>query len=216
MRINRVSDSFGVHFQKNFWLYVISLLCLCTGIVLGIYTVKYMGEFEKSDLLNYFLNFKDLVASTSINNKFILFETIKNNIPIIFILCLLGLTIVGIPIILIIIIIKGFTIGFTISFAISGMGIKGIWIAMAGVLPQNIIYIPCIIICSVLAMEFSLSKIMNKVHNPISMHGRWRNINYYITFFIISLAMCLGFIIEAYLTPNLIRNIIIGMGSVIV
>jgi stage II sporulation protein M len=216
MRINRVSDSFGVHLQKNFWLYMISLLCLCTGIVLGIYTVKYMGDFEKTDLLNYFINFGDYISSTNVNNRFILFETVKNNIPVIFILWLLGLTVVGIPIVLIINIIKGFTIGFTITFAISGMGVKGIWISMIGVLPQNIVYIPCTIICSVLAMELSLSKIMDKSHKTLSLHKSTGNINYSITFFIITLAMFLGFIIEAYLTPNLIRDIIIGIGSVII
>lgn len=215
MHVNKVSDSFGVHFQKNFWLYVVSLLCLCTGIVLGIYTVKYMGDFEKTDLINYFISFNDSIASTNINNKFIFFETIKNNLPIVFVLWLLGLTIIGIPVILIIDIMKGFTIGFTISFVISGMGIKGLWIALLGVLPQNIIYIPCLVICSVLSMEFSLSKITGKINNSMSIRGRSGNMNYSMTFLIITLAMFLGFIVESYLTPSLIRDIIIGMGSVI-
>lgn len=209
MHVNKVPDSFGVHFQKNFWLYVVSLLCLCTGIVLGIYTVKYMGEFEKTDLINYFMSFNESIASKNINNKFIFFEAIKNNIPIIFAVWLLGLTIIGIPVILVINIVKGFTIGFTISFIISGMGIKGLWVAMLGVLPQNIIYIPCIIICSVLAMEFSLSKITGRISNVKTIHGGVDSLNYSITFFIVTLAMLLGFIIEAYLTPNLIKNIML-------
>jgi stage II sporulation protein M len=215
MHVNNISDSLGAHFQKNFWLYVVSLLCLCTGIVLGIYTVKYMGDFEKTDLINYFISFKDSMASTSINNKFIFLETIKNNLPLIIAVWLLGLTVVGIPVILIINIAKGFTIGFTITFSISGLGLKGLWVAMLGVLPQNIIYVPCIVICSVLAMEYSLLKITGKVNNSVSLHTRAGGLNYSITFFIVTLAMFLGFILEAYLTPTLIREIIIGMGSVV-
>ncbi|EPS49865.1 sporulation protein [Clostridium botulinum CFSAN002367] len=47
---NKFLGNINRHVQENFWLYIISLLCICTGIVLGIYSVKYMGSFEKGDL----------------------------------------------------------------------------------------------------------------------------------------------------------------------
>lgn len=43
----KVTELINKHVQDNFWLYVISLLCVCTGIVLGVYSVRYMGGFEK-------------------------------------------------------------------------------------------------------------------------------------------------------------------------
>jgi stage II sporulation protein M len=211
MRVNRVSDGLGTHFQNNFWLYVVSLMCLCTGIVLGIYTVKYMGDFEKTDLINYFMNFTNSVNSVDINHKYIFFETLKNNIPILIILWLLGLTVVGIPVILIINVIKGFTVGFTLSFIISGMGIQGIWLAALGVLPQNIIYIPCIIFASVLGMELSLNKLKDKVNKHMSPYNPSRTISYSVTFIIIILIMFLGFFLEAYVSPNIIKTIVMGV-----
>ncbi|MEY7999467.1 stage II sporulation protein M [Clostridium sp. Mt-5] len=212
---NKVSGLINKHIKNNFWLYVISLLCLFTGIVLGIYSVRYMGGFEKSDLVNYLKNFTTTIDSGSVNYKSILFQTLKNNIPVILAVWFLGLTMIGIPIILIIDIIKGFTIGFSISFIISEMGIKGIWISLLGVLPQNIIYIPCIILSSVFAMEFSLmifkdrSKVQWKSHILVSITS------YSISFLIVAMIMCIGFFMEAYLTPNMIKFVAVSLEGIL-
>ncbi|MHC6179463.1 stage II sporulation protein M [Clostridium sp. JNZ X4-2] len=212
---NKVSGLINKHIKNNFWLYVISLLCLFTGIVLGIYSVRYMGGFEKSDLVNYLKNFTTTIDSGSVNYKSILFQTLKNNIPVILAIWFLGLTMIGIPIILVIDIVKGFTIGFSMSFIISQMGIKGIWISLLGILPQNIIYIPCIILSSVFAMEFSLmifkdrSKVQWKSHILVSITS------YSIYFLIVAMIMCMGFFMEAYLTPNMIKLVAAGFEGIL-
>lgn len=206
--------NFNEHFRKNFWLYVISLLFTCIGIVIGIYTVKYMGSFQKSDLKSYIQSFSSSVASGKIQNKILFIETIKNNIPIIALIWFLGLTIIGIPIVLIIDIIKGFTLGFSAGFLINSLGIKGAWVCLLGILPQNIIYIPCLIIASVFAMEFSLALIKdNKNKNWIS--NIWMRIaTYSFSFLFLILFMCLGFILESYLSPNLIKLVVTSYWSV--
>ena len=112
---------------------------------------------------------------------------------------------IGIPTILVIDVIKGFTIGFTISFIINQLGIKGIWISLAGVMPQNIIYIPCIIISSVLAMEFSLMIFRDKSRTQWKSHILVSITSYSIYFLIVSMVMCIGFFMEAYLTPNMVK-----------
>ena len=202
---NKISGLINKHIKDNFWLYVISLLCIFTGIVVGIYSVRYMGGFEKSDLVNYLKNFTTAVNSGNLNYKSILLQTLKNNIPVILAIWFLGLTMIGIPIILVIDVIKGFTIGFTISFIINQLGIKGIWISLAGVMPQNIIYIPCIIISSVLAMEFSLMIFRDKSRTQWKSHILVSITSYSIYFLIVSMVMYIGFFMEAYLTPNMVK-----------
>ena len=54
MRKIKAKNNVSRHFQESMWLYVITLVCLFTGTVLGIYTVKYMGDMERQDLINYF------------------------------------------------------------------------------------------------------------------------------------------------------------------
>ncbi|MDF2503809.1 MULTISPECIES: stage II sporulation protein M [Clostridium] len=195
------------HLQNNLWLYILSAICLCTGIVLGVYTVKYMSGFEKSDLLNYLSSFIKTYNSKSINYNQLFFQTIKNNIPILLVVWFLGLTMIGIPIILVVDVLKGFTIGFTVTFFVNGLGFKGIWFALLSVIPQNIVYIPCIIIGSVLAMEFSLMLIKDNGKKHWTTNISSRIMSYSMAFFIIAIFMFIGLAFETYITPNIIKLI---------
>ncbi|AJA47994.1 stage II sporulation protein M [Clostridium pasteurianum DSM 525 = ATCC 6013] len=207
MKVTFFKNLIASHLQNNLWLYVLSAICLCTGIVLGVYTVKYMSGFEKSDLLNYLSSFMKNYNSQTINYNQLFLETAKNNIPILLIVWFLGLTMIGIPIILVLDVIKGFTMGFTVTFFVNGMGFKGIWMALLSVIPQNIIYIPCIIIGSVVAMEFSLMLIKSNGKKHWTTGISSRIMSYSIVFIIIAACMFVGLSFETYITPNIIKAI---------
>lgn len=213
MSSNVIISNVNKHIQENYWLYIISILCVFTGIILGIYSVKYMGEFERNDLVNYLINFIDPSNTTGISYKLIFFQSIKNNLPVIIFLWFLGLTIVGLPIIIIIDLLKGFTVGFTFSFMISGLGKSGVGIAILGVLPQNIIYIPCIIFASVISMEFSIMLLRNKFNKQWTSSISSRIIYYSVIFIVIIVILFIGIIIESYIAPYFVKNLILNLGS---
>lgn len=213
MRGEKLNKNLSRHLQENVWLYAVCLLCLFTGIVLGVYTVKYMGAMERQDLINYFLGFKKSIGSTAVNHKTVLIQTVKSNLPMLIALWILGFTMVGIPVILIIDIIKGFTLGFTLSFIFYSMNYSGVSFVLMGVLPQNIIYIPCIIIGSVLSMRLALTKLQEKINKQTNFNKRY-SLDYTIAFFIITLIMILGFLYEAYITPRAIQSVAVLIGSV--
>jgi len=215
MSSNTLVSNINKHIQENFWLYIISILCVFTGIILGIYSVKYMGEFERNDLVNYLTNFIDPTNTSGISYKLIFLQSIKNNLPVIIFLWFLGLTIVGIPVILIIDLLKGFTVGFTFSFMISGLGKSGIGIAILGVLPQNIIYIPCIIFASVVSMEFSIMLLKNKFNKQWTSSLSSRLIYYSVIFIVLIIFLFIGIVIESYIAPYFVKNLINNLGSVV-
>jgi stage II sporulation protein M len=208
MTSGKIHTNINEHIQQNFWLYVISLLCILTGIVLGTYTVKYMGVSERSDLASYFTSFTQNILQEDFKYKDIFIDVLKNNISLVFAVWFLGLTLVGIPIILIIDVVKGFTIGFSISFVINGLGTKGLGVVLLGILPQNIIYIPCILIASVISMEFSLNILRDKIIKQ-RLNSIWIKLtSYSFIFVIVSAFMCTGFLFETYVTPSLVRLIL--------
>lgn len=213
MSSNAIISNVNKHIQENYWLYIISILCVFTGIILGIYSVKYMGEFERNDLVNYLINFIDPSNTTGISYKLIFFQSIKNNLPVIIFLWFLGLTIVGLPIIIIIDLLKGFTVGFTFSFMISGLGKSGVGIAILGVLPQNLIYIPCIIFASVISMEFSIMLLRNKFNKQWTSSISSRIIYYSVIFIVIIVFLFIGIIIESYIAPYFVKNLVNNLGS---
>ena len=196
------------HFENNFWLYIVSVFCIFLGIVLGIFTVKYMGPVEKEQLTTYLAGFTSSLNGKNIIYKDIFFQSLKNNLPIIIGIWFLGLTMIGTPLILIIDIIKGYTLGFTMSFIIKGVGVKGIWITLLGILPQNIIYIPCMMFASVSAMEFSIAFFKNNMYKHWASSIFGRIASYSLIFVGIFIVMCLGFILESYVTPFFIKMLV--------
>ncbi|MDD3224917.1 MAG: stage II sporulation protein M [Clostridium sp.] len=207
MKIESIKEECIRHFQGNLWLYLFSSICLCTGIVLGVYTVKYMSSFDKSDLISYMTSFTSSGNFKNINYEVVFLEVLKTNIPQLIIIWFLGLTMIGIPIILVMDIIKGFTLGFTVTFFINGMGMKGIWLSLFSVIPQNIIYIPCVIISSVIAMEFSFMLIKDNSNKNWTKNISSKILSYSLIFIGITAVMFIGFVFETYVTPFIIRAI---------
>lgn len=199
--------NFNEHLQNNFWIYIISLLCIFTGVVLGIYAVKYMGTIENESISNYLSNFAQNITDGNFQYKVMFSGILKNNLPLIIAIWFLGLTMVGLPIILIIDVMKGFTLGFALSFLIKAFGPKGISIALLGLLPQNIVYVACILFSSVIAMEFSLSFLKDKISNKWTTSIWMKLVSYSFVFGAIFVVMCFGFLFETYVTPNLVKFI---------
>lgn len=212
MNIKNKGLKINEHFRENAGLYIFSLICIVIGIVVGIYAVKYMGSFQKTDLKSYLDNFRTSILANKIEYKSVFFEALRNNFIVIAAIWFLGLMIIGIPIILLIDFIKGFTFGFAISFLINEFGVKGSLMCLLGIIPQNIIYFPCLIIASVIAMEFSLVLIKD---NNKWIRSIWVRIaSYTLRFVVIIAVMFLGFIIEAYVSPNLVKLVASNIWSV--
>ena len=200
-------DNFGKYFHKNIWLHMICLVCFCSGIVIGTYTIKYMGNIDKNVLLQYLNSFTEQNAN-QISGQVILVQTIGNNLPFILAIWFLGLTIVGIPLVLIIDLVKGFTFGFSISFIISTLGKKGIYFVLLEIMPQNIIYIPCLIVASVMAMEFSIVSLKNKFEKRQN-HGLGTRVTKYsICFLLVIVIMFAGFLIESFVVTGFVKYIL--------
>ena len=53
MRNNNLLTLLNKHFEDNFWLYIVSILCVFTGVVIGVYTVKYMGQLQNNEIITY-------------------------------------------------------------------------------------------------------------------------------------------------------------------
>ena len=156
--MNGLMNRFNAILRDSKGYFFIVLIMFCLGISFGLYTVKYMGLADKNDLLNYFSSFTNSIENEAINYGNLLFEVIKKNIILIAPIIVLGLTFFGDPIILIIDLLKGFTLGYTFSFVATTFNGKGIGLAIAALIPQNLIYIPCIIALSIISMGMSTEK----------------------------------------------------------
>ena len=135
------------------------LLFFLVGIVLGSYTVYYMSDFNRVEITTYFNNFLEFLGGNSVSYTSILIDSIKSILPMVAIIVLLGYTAVGTPIILMMDLAKGYVIGFTFSLIVSVLGSKGVMLVLSGLMLQNLIFIPIIMLISVLAIRHSVTKL---------------------------------------------------------
>ena len=199
--------------KENKFYYFMVFIFFCVGIALGTYIVKYMSARDATDLTSYFSTFTESIAKEAVNNKVLLFNILKKNLMLITIIIALSFTVFGTPIILLLDLVKGFTLGYTFSFLISTFDGKGLWLALASTIPQNIIYIPCFIALSIVGIEFSSTKLKDKFFNK----GKVNTIverELILKIGVLACVFIIGTLIEAYLGPNIIKFVVTNVYKV--
>lgn len=213
MKFNGSFDGINKHFNDNLGYYLVTILFLATGMIIALYCVKYMQSVDKNSLINYITAISTSPSGELMSTTRIFINTLKNNLPIIIGLWILGLTFIGIPIVLLINLYKGFSLGFTFSFFIYALKERGFALALLGVLPQNLIYVPCIIFLSVIAMKGSVAGIKEKFLKKYVGGSHVNVANYTMVYVVVMALMSVGFLIETFLTPIFIRLVLKGVGA---
>lgn len=194
-------------FRKNKLCYLFILLFFCVGVVLGVYTVKYMDEGDKTNLSNYFTSYINSLLESNTNYGSLFFNVLKKNLLLIVPIFLMSFLFFGAPIVLIIDLIKGFSVGYTFAFLITTYSNSGFMIALISIIPQNLIYIPAFIILSIISLSFSIehfkSRFLKKAWN-----FKFNFKNNIIVIVLLFILFGIGSIVETYVSPNLIRFVV--------
>lgn len=201
----RFRDAILNHIKQNNGLYFLVLIFFGIGVGIGAFTFITLDDIQKQELIKYLQNFFQVLTGNNVDSIAILKQSIKNNLQNWIVIWIIGVTIIGIPVTLILIGIRGFIIGFTVGSFVDGLGIKGVIFTLLAIVPQNIIIIPCFIVMSVISIGFSLMIIRNKLARRVTM-GFWQKFTYYSLFTIVLfLISILGCLIESYITPELVK-----------
>lgn len=171
------------------------------GISSGAFTLKALGEQHKRELISYMQGFFQILSQRSINEFLVLKQSIINNLQTGILIWILGVTIIGIPFILLIVAIRGFIIGFTVGFLIEQMGLMGFSFSILAILPQNLFIVPGILIIAVIGISFSVMIIKSKLNRNYQVDIIRQFILYSTIIGSIFLLILIGSIIEAYITP---------------
>ena len=114
-----VIDKLNNSYRENRIYYFMVLIFFCVGIALGAFMVKYMNINDSTDLSNYFSSFTESILVSQVESTKLFFNIlIKISITVVIII-ILGFTVFGIPFILLIDLIKGFTLGYTFTFLLT-------------------------------------------------------------------------------------------------
>lgn len=141
--------------QKKLYRIIITLMIF--GIISGILFIFFISKESKTKVLVSIKNFFDLMnTSTGINYGKSLLNTLVNNIGYVLLIWLLGISIIGLPITIVLAFMKSFIVGFSISSIISCYKAKGILGAFLYVFPHQIIILFIYLLLSFYSISFSI------------------------------------------------------------
>lgn len=139
-------------------------ILLIIGIIAGSIFMAILSETDKKLVTDYFNNY----ISNIENNKLNYLESIKNglfnNLLYIIIIWILGISIIGIPIVTIMFFIKSFTLGFSIASIVFNYKLKGCLLNFINIFPHQMIYFLIYMLITTYSIFFSL-KMINSIIN---------------------------------------------------
>lgn len=149
--------------KENLSLYVFVSVLFIIGVVFGAVLVNALSLEQKQEMSRHLGSFFNELHGGLIYDGAQSFKSaFALHMKWILLIWLFGLSIIGLPLILILDFLKGVLIGFTVGYLAGHMSWKGMLFALVSVAPQNMIVIPALLICSVSAMAFSISMIKNR------------------------------------------------------
>ncbi|WP_409301506.1 stage II sporulation protein M [Peribacillus sp. SCS-155] len=202
------------HIYENSSLYMFITVLFLMGVVFGAILVNSLSYTQKEDLFYYLSRFFGQVSQGKIASDHEMFtQSLSHNLKYISFIWILGISIVGLPIILILLFLKGMVVGFTVGFLVNQMGWNGFLLSFVSVLPQNIFIVPVFIIIAAFAVSLSVKMIrrlfLRQVREPLK-PSIYR---YILTLGLSILFLAAAGAIEAYISPSLMKGVVSYLGQ---
>lgn len=186
------------YLKSNYIVFILVVFFFVMGIFFGSIGVNSLKGSQLLNLQNFVdMGLKGMESNfdSQITAKYAMIRNLETLLKIWF----LGLTVIGLPLVLIILFSRGFILGFTIGFLVKNKAMKGLGLVLLTIFPQNILYIPALILAAILAINFCIFLVRGNKNESRSMIMNF--IRYSLIMGILIFAMIGAGLIEGYLTP---------------
>src|SRR5699024_3099872 len=208
MKLQKNKNKLLTHITKYHTIYIFTFILFMTGIIFGAIIVNSMTFVQKQDLFFYLERFfHDYLLNENVSKNELFKSAWFYHIQFLCLLFFLGLAVIGLPIIWLLLFIKGVAIGFTVGFFVNRLGLDGLLFSMASIASQNIIIIPVYLIASSLAMIFSLTLLQSIFAKRYKQSIHQIFYRYISIFFILILVVSLAAFLESIISLEAMRLI---------
>ena len=146
--------------QKKFYLALITIMLL--GFISGIVFMFFIDKDSKKTVLDGVnLFFKQIKSSEGINYSKSFINTFFSNIGYALLIWVLGISIIGLPIIVLVLFFKSFVLGFSIASIVSNYGFKGVLGAFLYAFPHYIVLLIVYLLLGFYSIMFCYKLFMN-------------------------------------------------------
>lgn len=209
MRKLHLISTFKTVTRDHISIFIFVLSLFIVGVMFGAVIVNSLGLEQKQDLYEYLTKFfNEFGGSGPKPTNGLLLSTFFENIKIVLLIWILGISVIGVPLTLILLFSKGVVIGFTVGFLVNQSGFKGFLLACASVLPQNLLFIPFIILITSLSIVFSIKLIKRQFLKDREEKLKSLFLVYVLVLLSGAIMLLITSLIEIYLSPILMKWII--------
>ena len=194
-------------FKRNKSLSIFLLIMLIVGVISGIIFSTVLSAQDKTLVTNYLNSFFNNINSNKFDYTNALFNTLGNNYLYIFFMWLLGISIVGIPIIIFMFFAKSFMLGFIISAFLINYKWKGLLYTFLYVFPHQLINLFAYLLLSIYALKIAFRMLSSIYKKETINFGRMIRFYARILLLVISI-LTVTTLYEIYVVPYLIKLVI--------
>lgn len=132
---------------------LLSVFLFLTGISTGIFLELTMAADEKSNLASYLQQFLSTDSTVDYPNPFT--ASLTNNLFLLFVIFLAGLSVLGVPVALAALLYKGVALGFSCGLIMESLSTRGITVILTALVPQNLLLIPVFLLATAAAFNYA-------------------------------------------------------------
>lgn len=144
-------------------LFVFVSVLFVMGVIFGALMVNALSPEQNQDLARYLGSFFHTIdQGAGAGGSDVWRQSFAMHFKWLALIWVLGLSVIGLPLILVLDFLKGVLIGFSVGYIVGQFSWHGVLFALVSIAPQNLIIIPAIILCSVTAVSFSVYLIKNR------------------------------------------------------
>ena len=191
------------HIKDNLVLYLVVFFFFLGGIIAGAVTVYFLDQQQAIRLAAYLDNLLKQFSSGELEWYRVVYQAFLSALREIGVVWFLGLTVIGIPLIMAMIVLKGFIMGFTVGFLVQQKALQGIALSLLAVMPPNLIQIPALFLAAIVGISFSVSLLHGR--NPGDSGVLPRFMLYSFIMLLVIALVTGGGLVEAYLSPLFAR-----------
>lgn len=202
IKLDKLKSIFIINKQIVIFLLGLSII----AVIAGAFYITILNKTDHSLIEESISGFFNNINNNKLNYGLSFKNAILNNIGFILLIWLLGISVIGIPIIIFLFFSKVFTLGFSISSIIFNYKLKGTLLSLFYVFPHHIINIYIYIVLIAYAISLSLKIIDSIIKRKIIDFKLVMN-KYLYVLLISFIVIIITTLLEVFMVPSLMKFI---------
>jgi stage II sporulation protein M len=192
--------------MHNHWNKLVYLgIVMFAGAICGSIFLQALPTAQQEQLNQGMISYVSwLNQSAKLDHSLLFWDTFFKHVKWAVVIILLGVSMIGVPFIVVLSFMKGFLLGSSIYMLIQSLGSEGVWLSIVSIAPHNMMVIPAFIMLSSAALSFA-SYMFNQRIRKLGGAMTEQVISFSTVAMTMLLVLACAALVEVYVSPQLLK-----------